>query len=122
MKKYFLSFGLLLIELNPNDADAHNNRGNTLKKMDNYIEAITDYNKAIELISDNVDTYNKGYVYHKIGSDCPQTLINCNTGIKLDEVYNNMGNAYRHLGKEDKANNCFQKASMIRHNSSFTEI
>ena len=37
------------IELDPNDAEAYNNRGNSYRDLGQYQRAIEDYDKAIEL-------------------------------------------------------------------------
>ena len=58
----------------------------------NYDEAIECYQKAIELNPD------------------------------FAGAYNNMGLAYQYLGKQDEANICFQKTSMINRNIGFIEL
>ena len=40
------------IELDPNDAEAYNNRGNSYSDLGQYQRAIEDYDKAIELDPD----------------------------------------------------------------------
>ena len=45
------------IELNPNDAQAHNNRGAAYGEKDDFGRAIEDYTKAIELKPDFAEAY-----------------------------------------------------------------
>jgi len=53
-------------------------------------------------------------------------LLNGTKAIALDDysedVYENLGKAYQYLGKEEKANECFQKSYMIRHMIKFVEF
>ena len=54
------------IELNPNDAEAYNNRGVAYSNKGDYDRAIADYTKAIELNPDYVEAYsNRGGAYVK---------------------------------------------------------
>ena len=46
------------ISLNPNDVNAHNNRGAAYGKMGDFDRAIKDYTKAIELNPDFAEAYN----------------------------------------------------------------
>ena len=45
------------IELNPEYADAYNNRGNAYRNLKEYEKAISDYNRAIELNPEDADAY-----------------------------------------------------------------
>ena len=54
-----------LIELNPNDAGARNNRGGAYSKKGDFDRAIEDFNKAIGLNPDDVKAYdNRGMASH----------------------------------------------------------
>ena len=46
------------IELNPQHADAYNNRGNAKYSLKEYKEAIKDFNQAIELNPQHAKAYN----------------------------------------------------------------
>lgn len=57
------------ISLNPEDADAYNNKGNSLSALGKYEEAIKAYNKSIELRpNDAVAINNRTIVIEKFGS------------------------------------------------------
>lgn len=72
------------IELNPEYANAYNNRGNVYRRLENYERAIEDYNKATELKPD--------YAL----------------------AYNNRGIAYRHLKNYSRAIEDYNKAIEIK--------
>jgi tetratricopeptide (TPR) repeat protein len=56
------------IELNPDFADAYNNRGIAKYDLGDYRGAIQDYNKAIELNPDFADAYyNRGIAKYDLG-------------------------------------------------------
>ena len=56
------------IEINPDDADAYNNRGWVLYNLGKDKEAIADYNKAIEINPDHAKAYgNRGLLYDQLG-------------------------------------------------------
>lgn len=49
------------LEIDPNDADAWNNKGNALYNLGNYNEAIECYDRALKIDPKNADArYNKG--------------------------------------------------------------
>lgn len=53
------------IEINPNDADAYNDRGFTYYKQGNFPQAISDYTKAIEISPNYAGYYSdRGVVYY----------------------------------------------------------
>ena len=55
------------IELDPNDADAYNNRANVKGKLGQHEEAIKDFNKAIELEPGNTGLHhNQALEYGRI--------------------------------------------------------
>ncbi len=59
-----------LIESNPQDADAHTNRGSAKKHLNDYQGAIADYNKAIEINPQYALAYaNRGLVKSKLGDE-----------------------------------------------------
>ena len=47
------------IEINPQNADAHYNKGLSLASIEKFTEAIACYDKALEIESDNVSALNK---------------------------------------------------------------
>ena len=57
------------IELNPNYADAYNNRGVAYGNLGNYKQAIVDFNKAIQINPNYASAYNsRGLCYQAIGN------------------------------------------------------
>jgi len=56
--------GVKVIELDPNDAQAYNNRGNAYYRLGEYDKAITDYTKAIDIDPNDAKAYyNRGNAY-----------------------------------------------------------
>ena len=47
------------IELDPNDAEAYNDRGSSYHRLGQNERAIEDYDEAIKLDPDNAEAYNK---------------------------------------------------------------
>ncbi len=91
------------IELNPDLADAYNNRGVVYDIKGEYNRAITDYNKAIALKPDFTVAYsNRGGAYNN-KSEYDRAIADCNKAMELNPhyayAYNNRGLAY--VGKDD---------------------
>lgn len=58
------------IEINPNHADAYNNRGNTRYKLGDQQRAIAEHNKAIEINPNYADAYyNRGAARNALGDN-----------------------------------------------------
>ncbi len=84
------------IELNPNHADAYNNRGASKLNLGDYMGAIQDCNKAIELNPNFAEAYyNRGYSKYNLG-DYMGAIQDCNKAIELNP---NFAEAYYNRGK-----------------------
>ena len=95
------------IYLNPDHAEAHNNRGNAKYKLGRYDAAIDDYDTAIYLNPDHVDTYNnRGKAKHNLGR-YDAAIDDYNIAILQNsdyaDAYNNRGRAKYKLGRYDAA-------------------
>lgn len=96
------------IELNPNFAEAYNNRGIAYRKEGDYDHAIDDYTKAIELKPDFAKAYNnRGNAYSDKG-DYTRAIADYTKAIKLKpdfaSAHNNRGTAYLKKGDYTRAN------------------
>ncbi|WP_017295660.1 serine/threonine-protein kinase [Geminocystis herdmanii] len=96
-----------IIELNPNDATAYNNRGDAYEKFKLSEKAIIDYTKAIELDPNNANAYNnRGDAYKKL-EQYEEAIIDYTKAIELDPnytyAYNNRGLTYYYLNQYEKA-------------------
>ena len=59
------------IDMNPDFADAYDNRGLTFYKQGSFTQAIVDFNKAIEINPNDSEEYNnRGACYSHQGSLC----------------------------------------------------
>ena len=100
-------------ELKKDDYEAHYNRGNAHRDLEQYDRAIEWYKKAIEIKPDYYEAhYNRGNAYYDL--EKYEKAIECfdkALEIKPDyyEAYNLMGLAYKGLGEFDRAIECFKK-------------
>jgi tetratricopeptide (TPR) repeat protein len=90
------------------------NRGTIYSKSGKLTEAISDFNKAIELNPKDAVAYNnRGNAYGKSGK-LTEAILDFNKAIELnpkyDEAHNNRGNAYSDSGKLTEAISDYNKA------------
>src|SRR3989344_860516 len=106
--------------LNPNDAEAYNNRGFNYYLSGDIDRAIEDYNKAIAINPNAAEAYYiRGLAYHKKGQ-YDRAIEDYNKAIALSPnkvaAYNNRGGAYYKKGQHDRAIEDFSKAIALRPN------
>lgn len=106
------------IRLNPQDADAYNNRGNAYQdgKKD-YDRAIADYNEAIRLNPQFAIAYtNRGNAYYN-KKEYNRAIIDHTEAIRLNPqlamAHNNRGLAYFNKGSYDRAIADYDRALQI---------
>jgi tetratricopeptide (TPR) repeat protein len=102
------------IELNPEEATAHNNRGVAYYDIKEYEKAISDYNKEIELNPEFADAYyNRGIAYSDI-KEYEKAISDYTKAIELNpeyaDAYNNRGFAYGNIKEYEKAISDYDKA------------
>ena len=95
------------IDLNPNHADAYNNRGVAYASKGDFDNAIKDHNTAIKLDPCQAGFYNNRGVAYVDQEDFDNGIQNYNMAIQLDphytEAYYNRGIAYAAKDAVDKA-------------------
>ena len=95
------------IELNPNDAPAHNNRGSAKDDLGQYEAALADYDKAIELNPDYALAYSNRGVTKKNLGQYEAALADYDKAIELNPdaalAYYNRGSAKDDLGQHEAA-------------------
>ena len=101
------------IELDPEFADAYNNRGAAYGKLGNHNTAIRDFSKAIEIDPRDAKAYyNRGGAYHKLGNS-EEAIRDYSRAIRLDltwdDAFYNLGCVYFDLGKHHVAIRDFTK-------------
>ena len=111
------------IELNPNYANAYNNRGTAKNSLGQHVEAIADYDEVIRLNPDHALAYtNRGVAKDSLGEH-KDAITDYNQAIRLKpdyaEAYNNRGNAKDCLGQHVDAINDYNQA--IRLNPDYAE-
>ena len=106
--------------LDPNNAEVHNNLGNTLYKLDRLEEAESSYRKSIAIEPKNSLThYNLGQALHKCGK-LEQAEVSYKEAIAFKqnyvEAYNDLGVVLKSLGRLDEAEGTYNIAIKINQN------
>jgi tetratricopeptide (TPR) repeat protein len=106
------------IKLQPDLAEAYNNRGNAYSDLGQYQNAIEDYNKAIRLQPDYAKAYsNRGLAYADLGQ-YQSAIKDYDEAIRLQpdlaEAYNNRGIVYYDLGQYKRAIEDYSKAIRLQ--------
>ena len=94
-------------EINPQDADVHNNLGNVLKKLEKFDEAQNSYSQAILLKQNYTEAYyNLANLLNKLGR-FNEAEKNYNQAIRFRpnfaEAFNNLGNLLKELSRFDES-------------------
>jgi tetratricopeptide (TPR) repeat protein len=105
------------ITINPQYAEAYNNRGLTYKALKDYQKAIADLDKAIVLNPKMALAYtNRGIIYHAL-KDYPKAIADFDKAIEINVnhtyAYNSRGNTYAELREHPKAIADYTKAIEI---------
>jgi protein arginine N-methyltransferase 7 len=107
-----------VLEITPNDADAHYNLGSTLQELGRLKDAETSYNKAIAIKPDLAEAhYNLGTTLKKLGRlEDAETSYNKAIAIEPDlaEAHSNLGNTLQELGRLEDAETSYNKAIAIK--------
>ena len=107
-----------VLEISPNDAEAHNNLGNTLKELGRIEDAETSYNKAISIEPDLAEAHsNLGNTLKELGR-LEDAETSCNKAITIKpgyaEAHYNLGNTLKELGRLEDAETSYNKAIAIK--------
>jgi tetratricopeptide (TPR) repeat protein len=106
------------LKIAPDVADAHNNRGNALRKLQRSEQALASYDRAIALKPDDAATFNNRGSAFKELEQLEEALADFDKAITLRpdfaEAFNNRGNAYKELERFDEALSDFDKALALR--------
>ena len=95
------------IRLNPDDANAFNNRGTAKSGLGRHDDALADYEEALRLNPDDAEVYgNRGAAKSGLGRH-DKALADFDEAIRLKpdfaEAFNNRGNAKNALGRHEDA-------------------
>ena len=109
---------LKVLEISPNDVQAHNNLGNTLKELGRLEDAETSYKKAIAIKPDLAEAHsNLGSTLKELGRlEDAEISYKKAIAIKPDyaEAHNNFGNILKELGRLEDAEISYKKAIAIK--------
>ncbi len=102
-----LAAGCATMQTDLNDAFAYNNRGVAYRSKGQYDQAISDFNKALEINPRYARAhYNRGNTYYQMGR-YDQAISDYNKALEINprhaKAYNNRGVAYESTGQYDKA-------------------
>ena len=110
------------IALSPNDADAHNNLGNTLLALSRLDEAEESFKKAIALRPNFSEAYNNLGNTLKNKGVLDKAEANLRKAIALNSksarAHNNLGVTLKEMGRLDEAEASYKKAIALRPNYS----
>lgn len=106
-----------ILEQYPDNPAIWSNRGNIRLSQNKIEEAISDYEKAIEIVPNAPDPYlNRGIAYERLNK-WSEAIADYNQVIELDPedplAYNNRGNAEAGLGEWEIATGDYKKASEL---------
>jgi tetratricopeptide (TPR) repeat protein len=119
-----LFLGARLNDVISEDAQIYAVRGYNYDREENYLRAIADYTKAIELVPDNAEYYsNRSVCYHCQGK-YGRAVDDCTKAIELvpdnAEYYDSRGVSYLMLGKYDKAvDDCTKAIELAPNNARY---
>jgi tetratricopeptide (TPR) repeat protein len=106
------------LKVAPKVADAHNNRGNALRKLKRSDQALASYDLAIALKPDDAATFNNRGSAFKELEQLEEALADFDKAIALRpdfaEAFNNRGNAYKEIEHFDEALSDYDKAIALR--------
>ena len=105
-------------EINPQDADVHNNLGNILEKLEKFEEAQNSYGQAILLKQNYTEAYyNLANLLNKLGR-FDEAEKNYNQAIKFKpnfaEAFNNLANVLKDQGRFDESILNFKESLKIK--------
>ena len=106
------------MEINPKDAEAHYNLGNTFKELYRFEEAKKSYKHVIELQPDHFGAHNNlGIILKELG-EFEDAKLSFEFTIKLKpdfaEAFNNIGNTLKELGKFEEAKKHYLNAIKLK--------
>ncbi|MBD2777696.1 tetratricopeptide repeat protein [Iningainema tapete] len=112
-----------ILEQFPDNAAVWSNRGNSRVSQNKLVEALADYNKAVELAPNVTDPYlNRGTALEGLGR-WEDAIADYNHVLELDPkdamAYNNRGNAQAGLGKWEEAIADYKKSADTAPNFAF---
>ena len=106
-----------VLEIDPNYANAWNNKGLALDNLRRYNEAIACYDRALEIDPNHATTWsNKGNTLHSLGRSA-EAIACYDRALEIDpnhaDAWNNKGTTLGFLGNHAEALTCFNQALEI---------
>ena len=108
------------VEINPKDAEAHYNLGNTLKELGQLEEAEAKYREAIKLEPDFIEAHSNLGITLQALIRLEEAIIIYKDAIIINsyypEVHYNLGNTLKELGQLEEAGISYKHAIALKHN------
>ncbi len=114
-----LAAGCATVQTELKDAAAYNNRGNAYWNEGQYDQAISDYNKALEINPRHTQAYNNRGVAYRSKGQYDQAISDYNKALEINPrfaaAYYNRAIVYLSTGQYDKAWEDVYKAQDLGH-------
>lgn len=111
------------LEIQPDDAEVHNNRGNALGRLGRHRQALASFERALQLQPDYAEAHNgRGSSLQELGQpEAAVTAYRQALSLRADypEAHNNLANALHELGHPEEALECL--ATALRLNPGFAQ-
>jgi tetratricopeptide (TPR) repeat protein len=105
------------IQLDPNDAEAYNTRGNVWDDMGDADRALADYEQAIRIDPNNPSTFRDRAILWRHKGELDRALVDFDRAIRLSfsdaQVYSDRGLLWYEKGHHDRAIADFRRAAKI---------
>ncbi|MFN3569784.1 MAG: tetratricopeptide repeat protein, partial [Polaromonas sp.] len=102
----------------PGEADSHNHRGNVLRELRSYAEALQSHERAIRLEPGRANFHNNRGIALRLAGRYPEALAAFDRALELQPAYaqafNNRANTLNNLGRMEEALQSYEQAIALQ--------